>query len=60
MVGVPWDTLVEGGVPVWGGVGVVEGELPMGEIVPVHITGAMAYDLSGRVETGRSVIGLSE
>jgi len=26
---------------------VVEGDLPLGEIIPVLITGAMAYDLSG-------------
>lgn len=30
----------------------VEGELPVGEIVPVRITGAMAYDLVGEVDTG--------
>lgn len=29
------------------GMVIVEGELPAGEIVPVHITGALAYDLSG-------------
>jgi hypothetical protein len=34
----------------------VEGELPVGEIVPVRITGAMAYDLIGTVDTGRIVI----
>jgi ribosomal protein S12 methylthiotransferase len=31
------------------GVVIIEGEAPMGEIVPVHITGAMAYDLSGNL-----------
>ncbi|HEX7976284.1 MAG TPA: 30S ribosomal protein S12 methylthiotransferase RimO [Anaerolineales bacterium] len=72
LVGKTLDVLVEGhgdgitlgrsyrDAPEIDGMVVVEGELPMGEIVPVHITGAMAYDLSGRVETGRSVIGLSE
>ena len=41
----------------------VEGNPPIGEIVPVKITGAMPYDLSGVVETRRNVItleGLSE
>jgi ribosomal protein S12 methylthiotransferase len=32
------------------GMVIVEGELPVGEIVPVRITGAMAYDLTGTVE----------
>jgi ribosomal protein S12 methylthiotransferase len=36
----------------------VEGQPPVGEIVPVRITGAMPYDLSGEVETQRSVISL--
>jgi hypothetical protein len=30
---------------------VVESELPVGELVAVRITGAMAYDLSGIAET---------
>jgi hypothetical protein len=30
----------------------VEGQLPVGEIVPVRISGALAYDLVGTVETG--------
>jgi ribosomal protein S12 methylthiotransferase len=29
------------------GMVIVEGVLPVGEMIPVHITGAMAYDLSG-------------
>lgn len=33
------------------GMVIVEGEIPAGELVPVRITGAMAYDLSGAVET---------
>lgn len=32
------------------GMVVIEGDAPMGEIVPVHITGAMVYDLTGVVE----------
>ena len=40
------------------GLVLIEGEAPVGEIVPVHITGAMAYDLSGKVETERLVIQL--
>ncbi len=34
----------------------VEGNPPIGEIVPVRITGAMPYDLSGTVETSRNII----
>lgn len=33
------------------GLVIVEGQLPIGEIVPVKITGAMAYDLIGTVPT---------
>ena len=36
----------------------VEGQPPIGELVPVGITGAMPYDLSGEVETGRNLITL--
>jgi ribosomal protein S12 methylthiotransferase len=36
----------------------VEGDAPIGEIVPVRITGAMPYDLTGKIETSRSVITL--
>ena len=32
------------------GMVIVEGEVPVGEIVPVRIIGAMVYDLMGRVE----------
>jgi ribosomal protein S12 methylthiotransferase len=42
------------------GMVIIEGDLPPGELIPVRITGAMAYDLSGTVETSRSVIGLDE
>jgi ribosomal protein S12 methylthiotransferase len=38
------------------GMVVIEGEIPTGEIVPVRINGAMAYDLSGVVETSQQVI----
>jgi ribosomal protein S12 methylthiotransferase len=42
------------------GMVLVEGEIPVGEIVPVHITGAMVYDLSGVVDTQRTVINLTD
>jgi ribosomal protein S12 methylthiotransferase len=32
------------------GLVIVEGEIPAGELVPVRVTGAMAYDLTGVVE----------
>jgi ribosomal protein S12 methylthiotransferase len=35
------------------GMVVIEGELPVGEILPVRITGAMPYDLSGILEPQR-------
>ncbi len=38
------------------GMVIVEGELPAGEMLPVRITGAMTYDLSGNIETNRLVI----
>ncbi|MCS6836696.1 MAG: 30S ribosomal protein S12 methylthiotransferase RimO [Anaerolineae bacterium] len=34
----------------------VEGELPIGEIVPVRITGATVYDLIATVETGGPIV----
>jgi ribosomal protein S12 methylthiotransferase len=40
------------------GMVVIQGEIPTGEMVPVRIDGAMAYDLSGVVETRHSVISL--
>jgi ribosomal protein S12 methylthiotransferase len=40
------------------GMVLIEGEVPVGQIVPVRITGAMAYDLTGVVETGRTVVTL--
>jgi ribosomal protein S12 methylthiotransferase len=38
------------------GMVIVEGELPVGEIVPVRITSALPYDLAGMVETGEPVV----
>jgi ribosomal protein S12 methylthiotransferase len=40
------------------GLVLIEGDIPAGELVPVRITGALAYDLSGTVETGRTLVGL--
>jgi ribosomal protein S12 methylthiotransferase len=38
------------------GMVIVEGEVPVGEIVPVRISGAMAYDLTGTVEVSEKQI----
>lgn len=38
----------------------VEGQPPIGEMVPVRITGALPYDLSGVVDTQRAVITLDK
>lgn len=38
------------------GLVLVEGEIPVGEIVPVRITGALAYDLTGTVEVGQTQV----
>ncbi len=58
-VGRTLDVLIEGNgdgislgrsyrdAPEIDGLVIVEGELPLGEMVPVQITGAMVYDLSG-------------
>ena len=66
-VGKTLDVLIEGqgdglslgrtyrDAPEIDGMTIIEGELPVGEIVPVRITGAMAYDLSGMVETNRII-----
>jgi ribosomal protein S12 methylthiotransferase len=35
---------------------IVEGELPIGEIVPVRITGATTYDLFATVDTGSPLV----
>ena len=42
------------------GMVLIEGDIPAGEIVPVQITGALAYDLSGTVETGQTIIGIDQ
>jgi ribosomal protein S12 methylthiotransferase len=67
-VGKTLDILVEGygdglsvgrtyrDAPEIDGLTIVEGELPLGELIPVRITGAMAYDLTGTVETGQVVL----
>ncbi len=40
------------------GLVIIEGEVPPGELVPVRISGAMTYDLSGTVDTsGAQVVG---
>ncbi len=41
------------------GMVIIDGEVPVGELVPVRISGAMAYDLSGTVDTSQAkVVGL--
>jgi ribosomal protein S12 methylthiotransferase len=35
---------------------IVEGELPVGEIVPVRVTGATTYDLIATVDTNAPII----
>lgn len=64
-VGQTMDVLVEGqgdgitlgrtyrDAPEIDGMVIVEAQLPVGKIVPVHITGAMTYDLSGMVASKR-------
>jgi ribosomal protein S12 methylthiotransferase len=42
------------------GMVVVEGEIPTGQMLPVRINGAMAYDLSGVVDTAHKIIGLEQ
>jgi ribosomal protein S12 methylthiotransferase len=63
LVGKTLDVLVEGtgdglslgrsyrDAPEIDGMVIIEGEVPPGEMVPVRISGAMAYDLSGTVAT---------
>jgi ribosomal protein S12 methylthiotransferase len=67
-VGANLDVLIEGqgegislgrtyrDAPEIDGLVIIEGEIPVGEMLPVRITGAMPYDLSGMVETSRVVI----
>ena len=38
------------------GLVLIEGEVPSGELVPVRITGAMTYDLSGTVEISEAQV----
>jgi ribosomal protein S12 methylthiotransferase len=71
-VGRRMDVLVEGqgdgltlgrtyrDAPEIDGMVLIEGDIPAGEMVPVQITGALAYDLSGTVETGRTLVGLDQ
>jgi len=61
LVGSTLDVLIEGhgdgislgrsyrDAPEIDGLVIIEVELPVGEMLPVHITGAMAYDLTGTV-----------
>ncbi len=71
-VGKTLDVLIEGSsdglsvgrsyrdAPEIDGLVIVEGEVPVGEMVPVRISGALAYDLSGTVETAPAqVVGLT-
>lgn len=71
-VGETLDVLIEGhgdglsmgrsyrDAPEIDGLVIIEGDLPTGELLPVRISGAMTYDLTGVVETSRNVIGLAE
>jgi ribosomal protein S12 methylthiotransferase len=42
------------------GMVIAEGEIPVGRMLPVRINGAMAYDLSGAVDTGRTIINVEQ
>ncbi|MDZ4766989.1 MAG: 30S ribosomal protein S12 methylthiotransferase RimO [Chloroflexota bacterium] len=59
--GQPTDTALSLGrsyrdAPEIDGYVIVEGELPVGEIVPVRITGATTYDLIGTVDVGEQIV----
>jgi ribosomal protein S12 methylthiotransferase len=59
--GNPLDTVITLGrsyrdAPEIDGYVIVEGELPVGEIVPVRITGATTYDLLASVDTGAPIV----
>jgi ribosomal protein S12 methylthiotransferase len=68
LVGKTLDVLIEGqgdglsmgrtyrDAPEIDGLTILEGASPIGEIIPVRITGAMTYDLSGVVEGEKSRI----
>ena len=67
-VGRTLDVLVEGtndglsmgrtyrDAPEIDGLTIIEGEIPVGEMVPVRITGGLAYDLTGVVDTQRALL----
>ena len=38
------------------GMVIVPGELPLGQLIPIHIDGAMTYDLTGRIVENRELI----
>jgi ribosomal protein S12 methylthiotransferase len=71
-VGKKMDVLVEGqgdgisvgrtyrDAPEIDGVVVIEGQVPVGEMVPVRINGAMVYDLSGLVESDSALAGANK
>jgi ribosomal protein S12 methylthiotransferase len=68
LVGKTLDVLIEGyndgfsmgrtyrDAPEIDGLTIIEGEIPPGEMIPVRITGGLAYDLTGVVETNRIII----
>jgi ribosomal protein S12 methylthiotransferase len=68
LVGTTLDVIIEGqgdglsmgrtyrDAPEIDGLTIIEGAYPIGDFLPVHITGAMAYDLSGVVQSERSTI----
>lgn len=68
LVGSLLDVLIEGrgngislgrsyrDAPEIDGMVILEGELPVGELIPARINGAMTYDLSGVVETSRNLL----
>jgi ribosomal protein S12 methylthiotransferase len=71
-VGKKMDVLVEGqgdgisvgrtyrDAPEIDGVVVIEGQVPVGEMIPVRINGAMVYDLSGLVESDSALAGANK
>jgi ribosomal protein S12 methylthiotransferase len=72
LVGTTLDVLVEGrgdglsvgrsyrDAPEIDGLVFIDGDVPLGEILPIRITGALEYDLTGVVDTGGpQLIGLA-
>jgi ribosomal protein S12 methylthiotransferase len=67
-IGRTMDTLIEGqneglsvgrtyrDAPEIDGLVLIDGDVPVGEIVPVRITGALEYDLTGTVEIGQGQV----